>query len=68
MIRKHVDLIALGVLLGGFALFSHTRAVLAYEFSSFERDEAVQARQCLLQSLRKLPKIPRISFSSQTEP
>jgi hypothetical protein len=63
MIRKHVDLIALGVLLAGFALFSQTRTVLAYEFSSVQRAETVQARQCLLQSLRKIPKIPRISFS-----
>ncbi len=33
MIRKHVDLIAIGILLCGIAVYSHARKLVVFEFN-----------------------------------
>jgi hypothetical protein len=37
MIRKHVDLIAIGALLCGIALYSHARRLVVFEFNSAKK-------------------------------
>ncbi len=37
MIRKHVDLIAIGLLLGGIAVYTHVRSLMLFEFDPGRR-------------------------------
>jgi hypothetical protein len=60
MIRKHVDLIAIGLLLGGIAIYSHARTFVSLEMNSSKRMVFVHRHS---DSRVIAPAVPRIPFT-----
>lgn len=59
MIRKHIDLIAIGFLLCGTALYSHARAIATIELTPARRITITHYPQPRV----VIPKIPRIRYT-----
>ncbi len=59
MIRKHIDLIAVGVLLCGIALYYHARSLVVFEFDPGHRIGFTQYRHPVVVA----PPMPRIPFT-----
>ncbi|MBV9082534.1 MAG: hypothetical protein JOZ62_07665 [Acidobacteriaceae bacterium] len=57
MIRKHVDLIAIGILLCGIAVYSQARHVVVFEINSAKRIAFTQSR-CPTVVIPRVPRIP----------
>ena len=59
MIRKHIDLIAIGILLWGIAVYSHARSVAAVELTPTKRIIISHYRSPRV----FIPRIPRIPYT-----
>lgn len=57
MIRKHVDLIAIGILLCGIAAYSHARKVVVFEVNA-TRKIAITQYRCPTVVVPRAPRIP----------
>ena len=60
MIRKHIDLIAIGLLLGGMAIYSHARAFVSLQMGPSKRMLVLHHHS---DSRVVIPDVPRIPFT-----
>ncbi len=59
MIRKHVDLIAIGILLCGIAVYTHARKVVIFEFNPARTIGFTHYRS----PAAAIPRVPRIPYT-----
>lgn len=58
MIRKHVDLVAIGVLLGGIAFYSGARRCMVLTVAPHKRITFVQRLRAPIIAVPEIPRIP----------